>query len=116
MKSCAPGAGSFPVGLVKGDPRFGSASQKKEDPPLRILTELHSKDVRPIIRLDKHNLILVGIVEWLAVIHSDREVERSGVNLRDLYELRDARVLPSNQIRPSEPVLRIIGVASGYEY
>lgn len=65
---CAPAAGRFPGGLVKGDP---SHQQKKERPPQCIFTELYSKDVRPVTRFDEYDLILVREVEWLAIICSD---------------------------------------------
>ena len=46
-----------------------------------MLTKLHPKDVRSITRFDVHDLILVGVVEWPAIIRSNREVERGSVDL-----------------------------------
>ena len=69
--------------------------------------------MRPITRFDEQNLVLVGVVEWLGIIHSNREVERSGVDLCDCRELRDTRVLPGDQLCPSESELCIGLVASG---
>ena len=61
-----------------------------------MFTELHPKDVGSVSRFDEHDLILMGEVEWLAVICSDGEVECSGVNLRDRCELRNAEIPLSN--------------------
>ncbi len=77
-----------------------------------MFTKLDSKDVRSVTRFDEYDLILVGEVEWLAIIRSDREVKRSSVNLRDRRELGDTGVLLSNQFCPPESKLRIADIAS----
>lgn len=69
-----------------------------------MLTELGFKDMRSIIRFDEHDLILMGEVQWLAVICRDREVERGSANLGGRRELGNARVL-GNQFRPPESEL-----------
>jgi len=81
LKFCAPGVGSSPVGLVKGDPGSELAFWKKGRPPLCKQTKLYSEDVGSITRFDKHDLVLVGVVEWPTVIHSNGEVEGSSVDL-----------------------------------
>lgn len=77
-----------------------------------MFTKLDSKDMRSVTWFDEYDLILVGEVEWLAIIRSDREVKRSNANLRDRRELGDARVLLSDQFRPPESKLRIVDIAS----
>ena len=77
-----------------------------------MFTKLYSKYVRSVIRFDEHNLILVGEVEWFAIIRSDREVERGSVNLRDRRELGNARILLGNQFCPPESELGIVDNAS----
>jgi len=47
----------------------------------RTHTKLHSENVRSITRFDEHDLVLVGIVEWPAIIHSNGEVESGSVDL-----------------------------------
>ena len=65
-----------------------------------------------VTRFDEQDLILVGEVEWLAIVHSDGEVERGSVNLRDLCELGNTEVLLSNQFCPPESELGIVGIIS----
>lgn len=69
--------------------------------------------MRSVTRFDEHNLILVGEVEWLAIVHSDGEVECGSVNLGDRCELGNTEVLLSNQFCPPESELGIVGVVSG---
>ena len=78
----------------------------------RVLTELSFKDMRSVTRLNEHNLILVGEVEWLGVVQGNRKVERGSVNLGDRRELGNARIFLSDQLRPPESKLRVAGVAS----
>lgn len=54
----------------------------------RTLTELYFKDVRPVTRFYEHDLVLVGEVERLSVVFSNRKVKRGSVDLRDRRELR----------------------------
>ena len=68
--------------------------------------------MRSVARFDEHDLILVGEVEWLAMVRSDGEVERSSVNLRDRRELGSTEVLLSNQFCSPESKLGIIGNVS----
>ena len=77
-----------------------------------MFTELYFKNMGSITRFDEHDLILVGEVEWFGIIHSDREVKRGSVDLRDRRELGDAGVLLSNQLSPPESELRIASIAS----
>lgn len=68
--------------------------------------------MRSITRLNEHNLILVGEVEWLGVVQGNRKVERGSVNLGDRRELGNARIFLSDQLRPPESKLSVAGVAS----
>lgn len=77
-----------------------------------MLTELHFKDVSPVTRLDKYDLILVGEVQRLGVVQGNRKVECSSVDLGDRRELSHTQVLLSNQFRPPESELRVADVPS----
>jgi hypothetical protein len=81
-----------------------------------MFTKLYSKDVGPITRFDEYNLILVGEVEWLAIIRSDGEMKGGSVNLRNCRELGDAEIVLSNQFCPPESKLGIADIASRNKY
>ena len=71
--------------------------------------------MRPVVRFDEHDLILVGEIEWLGVVHTNGEMECSSVDLGDCRELSDTRVLLSNQLCPPESELGVTGVPSRNE-
>lgn len=68
--------------------------------------------MRSVTRFDERDLILVGEVEWLAIVRSDGEVECGNVNLGDRRELGNTEVPPSNQFCPPESELGIVGIIS----
>ncbi len=81
-----------------------------------MFTKLYSKDVRPVTRFDEYNLILVGEVEWLAIIRSDREVKCGGINLGDCCELGSGGIELSYQFCPPKSKLCITDITSRNKY
>ena len=70
-----------------------------------IHTELDAEDVRPIARLDKHNLVLVAIVQRPARILLDREMENRRARLKDRIQVVVVAILRRDELRAPEAEL-----------
>ena len=65
LKSCALLAGSVPVGLAKGEPtqiKFVRTVEIKYSKYAPSLTKLNIKHMRPIVRLNVHDLVLMVVI------------------------------------------------------
>ncbi len=70
-------------------------------------TELDTKHMRPVIRFDEDDLVLVCVVQGPRLVLLDGEVEDRLVHLHLSDEVRVLAIVGSDDIRPSEAELRV---------
>ena len=107
LNECAFGAGSVPVGSVKGEPAYiASTTNVITKLQSERRTELDFKHVRSVTRLDEHNLVLMGVVQGPLWVLLDAEVEHSLARLECRVQIIVVPVVRGDEFRAAETKLR----------
>jgi hypothetical protein len=61
--------------------------------------------MRPVVWLDKHNLILVTIIQWPFLVHLDGKMKRSDAHFHDGIQSGGAAIRLADEFRAPEAIL-----------